>query len=212
MGTRQAFLEAGESVSRLLAEPVVAEQWDRPSALEGFTIGGLAAHLAAQVHAQVPVALDAADPGGVLIGLLDHYERVEWTDGDLDSEVNTGIRQAGETQAEAGADGLIAKVDEALVSLRERLSAEPADRVVHLPWVGWSLTLDDLLITRMMEIAVHSDDLAAGLGIATPELPAEVIEPVIDLLSRLALRRHGQAAVLRSLSRAERAPAHIAAF
>lgn len=212
MGTREAFLEAGDSVARLLREPVVAERWDEPSALQGFTVGGLAAHLAAQVHLQVTVALDAADPGADRIGLLDHYARVAWADGDLDSEVNTGIRQAGEQQAETGVGGLIGKVEDALVTLRERLPAESADRFVHLPWVGWSLSLDDLLITRMMEIAVHSDDLAVSCGITTPDLPPEVIEPVTDLLSRLALRRHGQAAVLRSLSRAERAPAHIAAF
>lgn len=212
MGAREAFLKSGESVGRLLREPVVAERWDQPSALEGFTVGGLAAHLAAQVYLQVLVALNADDPAGDPIGLLGHYDRAAWSDGDLDSEVNSGIVRSGEKQAEAGAAGLIAKVDAALVTLRERLPAEPADRVVPLPWVGWSLTLDDLLITRMMEIAVHSDDLAASCGIGTPDLPADVIEPVTDLLSRLALRKHGQAAVLRSLSRAERAPAHIAAF
>jgi hypothetical protein len=212
MDTREAFLRAAESVARLLRDPAVAERWDQPSALQGFTVGGLAAHLAAQVHDQVSLALDAADPGADRIGLLDHYARVAWTDGDLDSEVNTGIRRKGEAQAEAGAAGLTAKVEEALAALRERLPAEPADRVVHLPWTGWSFSLDDLLITRMMEIAVHSDDLAVSCGIATPDLPPEVIEPVTDLLSRLALRRHGQAAVLRALSRAERAPSHIAAF
>ena len=91
MGTREAFLTSGESVLRLLREPVVSERWDEPSALEGFTVGGLAAHLAAQVYLQVPVALDADDLDGDPIGLLGHYDRVAWTDGDLDSEVNSGI-------------------------------------------------------------------------------------------------------------------------
>ncbi|MGH3387023.1 MAG: maleylpyruvate isomerase N-terminal domain-containing protein, partial [Nocardioidaceae bacterium] len=66
--------------------------------------------------------------------------------------------------------------------------------------------------TRMMEIAVHSDDLAASVDVATPDLPAEVVDTVVDLLSRLAVRRHGPTAVLRALTRAERAPAGIAAF
>jgi hypothetical protein len=35
---------------------------------------------------------------------------------------------------------------------------------------------------------------------------------VIDLLARLAVRRHGPTAVLRALSRAERAPGTISAF
>jgi len=63
-----------------------------------------------------------------------------------------------------------------------------------------------------MEIAVHSDDLAVSAGIDTPDLPAAVIEPVVDLLTRIAVRRHGQPAVLRALSRAERAPDTIAAI
>ena len=83
--------------------------------------------------------------------------------------------------------------------------------MVPLPWVRWSLTLDDLLITRMMEIAVHSDDLAASCAIATPDPPADVIDGHRPAQPARA-PRHGQAAVLRSLSRAERAPAHIAAF
>jgi hypothetical protein len=64
----------------------------------------------------------------------------------------------------------------------------------------------------MMEIAVHGDDLACSLGLPTPALPADVADTVVVLLARLALRRHGQVAMLRGLSRAERAPAPITAF
>ncbi|WP_067834054.1 hypothetical protein [Nocardia lijiangensis] len=42
--------------------------------------------------------------------------------------------------------------------------------------------------------------------ITTPLFPSQVFEPVLDLLSRLGVVRHGQSAVLRALSRAERAP------
>jgi hypothetical protein len=76
----------------------------------------------------------------------------------------------------------------------------------------WSLLLDDLLITRMMELVVHSDDLAVSVGIATPALSERAVDTVIELLSRLAVRRHGPTAVLGALSRADRAPATVAAF
>ena len=92
------------------------------------------------------------------------------------------------------------------------LADQPADRVVVIPWQGWALTLEDFLVTRMMEIAVHSDDLAASVGVEAPTLPPVVLEPVLALLTGLAVRRHGQAAVLRALSRSERAPHSIAAF
>ena len=68
---------------------------------------------------------------------------------------------------------------------------------MHPAWVSWTLTLDDFLVTRMMEIAVHSDDLALSVGIATPPLQAAVLDPVLTLLTGLAVRRHGPTAVLR---------------
>jgi hypothetical protein len=63
-----------------------------------------------------------------------------------------------------------------------------------------------------MEISVHSDDVAASLGIEAPSLPDAVLGPVLGLLTRLAVRRHGQSAVVAAFSRAERAPARINAF
>jgi hypothetical protein len=59
----------------------------------------------------------------------------------------------------------------------------------------------------MLEVVVHADDLAVSVGIPTPELPDDVFAPVRDLLVRLSVRRHGQAAVVRALSRRERAGA-----
>jgi hypothetical protein len=50
------------------------------------------------------------------------------------------------------------------------------------------------------------------VGSPAPELPDEVLAPVLGLLTRLAVRRHGQSAVVAALSRAERAPARINAF
>ncbi len=88
------------------------------------------------------------------------------------------------------------------------LPAEPTDRVVS--FAAKPLLLNDFLLTRMMEIVVHSDDLALSADITTPPFPPHVFEPVLDLLSRLAVVRHGQPAVLRALSRAERAPTTIA--
>jgi len=82
---------------------------------------------------------------------------------------------------------------------------------VHLPWGPWSLTLD-FLNTRMLEIAVHCDDLADSVGVETPPQPPEAIAAVVTLLAHLAVRRHGPSAVVRALSRVERAPGTIAAI
>ena len=104
------------------------------------------------------------------------------------------------------------QVRDATDRLRDRLAAEPAGRTVSPPAGPWALTLDDFLVTRMMEIAVHSDDLACSVGVDPPDLPETVLHPVFDLLLALAVRRHGPTALLRALSRAERAPASVVAF
>jgi hypothetical protein len=64
----------------------------------------------------------------------------------------------------------------------------------------------------MLELAVHTDDLAVSVGLGTPELPEAAFDPVLVLLARLAARRHGQVSLLRALARQERAPAEVNAF
>ncbi|MGE5828939.1 MAG: maleylpyruvate isomerase N-terminal domain-containing protein [Micromonosporaceae bacterium] len=207
----QAYLAAARSAAQLLAAPAVAAGWAEPSALAGFTVGGLAGHLASQILF-VPRTLDAPPPDGEPVPLLGHYERVTWIGADLDAEVNARIRAGGDEEAAGGPIELARRTAAAVDTLRAVLAGQPDDRVVAPPAGPWALRLDDFLITRMMEITVHSDDLAGSVGLATPELPAAVLDPVLALLTALAVRRHGAPAVVRALSRAERAPQTIAAF
>jgi hypothetical protein len=206
-----AYQRAASSAATLLGDPAVAACWEQPSALAEFRVSGLAGHLAWQVLS-VPHVLALPVPAGEPLALLEHYARAGWVAARLDSDVHVGIRHGGEDIAAVGAAALAAQVGAAVDELSETLAAEPADRLVDLPWSPWSLSLEDFLLTRMMELAVHSDDLAVSVGVPTPALPATVLTPVLSLLSQLAVRRHGSTAVLRALSRAERAPATIAAF
>ncbi len=208
---RSAYLDAAASAAALLADPATAGSWSAPSALPEFGVSGLAGHLARQLF-QVRQALSEAVPDQPPITLRDHYARARWIDAGLDDEVNVRVRRSGEESASGGAADLANRAEVAVAELRHALPAEPADRIVHLPRLRWSLRLDDFLITRMMEIAVHSDDLAVSVGLPTPGLPPGVLDPVLDLLTQLAVRRHGATAVLRAFSRAERAPARITAF
>ena len=208
---RAAYLDAATSAATLLADPAVAAAWDEPSALPEFGVAGLAGHLAHQVLT-VPAVLANPLPDVPPISLHGHYAAASWRTSGVHDEVNVGIREQGAAHAAKGAGPLLDRLHDTIAALREALPGEPADRVVFLPWGPWSLRLDDFLVTRMMEIAVHSDDLAVSVAIATPDLPAAVFEPVLALLSALAVRRHGQVAVLRALSRAERASAAINAI
>lgn len=210
-GIRDEFLAVGESAARLIREPAVPAAWAEASALEEFSVGGLAGHLAFQVLA-IPEIVAAPVPSEPVVSVLDHYARVEWIDAGLDDEISLRIRHGGELVAADGPDALAGKLDAALVELRTDLRTIENRPVRISLWGPWSLTLDDMLSTRLMELAVHSDDLAASVGLPTPELPAAATELVLGLLTQLSVRRHGVTAVLRTLSRAERAPAAITAF
>jgi uncharacterized protein (TIGR03083 family) len=206
-----AYLEAARSAQNLVADSRVATSWDTPSALDGFTVGGLAAHLAAQIHA-VAAAMDEGQGKYPTIPILEHYARARWVGAGPDAEINVMIREQGEDAAGIGHVGLLERVDTAVADLTARLADVPEERTVKPPAGPWTLTFDDFLLTRMMEISVHCDDLAVSIGAEPPALPDAVIQPVLALLSTLAARRHGQSKVLRALTRAERAQGSINAF
>ena len=207
---RQAFLAATDHVIATVSLDEVASRWDEPSALADWSLGGLVAHLVSQ-----PVTVEsllASDPASDPIPLDEHYARAAWVTATLDDEVNVAIREGSDRKAEAGHQEVLSAVVGARAALPELLARQPDDRAVLIPWQGWSLGLDDFLVGRMMEIVVHGEDVAASVGVPSPALPAAVLDPVLGLLTRLAVRRHGQAAVVSALTRAERAPRTISAF
>ncbi|GAB3877510.1 maleylpyruvate isomerase N-terminal domain-containing protein [Terrabacter terrigena] len=207
---RGAFLAAVDHVAAVVARDDVAAGWDTPSALPDWSVGGLVAHLASQPV--IAVDLLRAEPWPEAIALDEHYARSAWVRAGLDDDVNVSIRAGGDAQATAGRNAVLARVSEARAVLPELLAAQPADRAVLIPWAGWALRRDDFLTGRMMEVVVHGEDVAASLGFDSPHLPDEVLAPVLALLTRLAVRKHGQGAVVSALSRAERAPRTISAF
>lgn len=207
---RAAFVAATDHVAAIVSRDDVAAAWHEQSALAEWEVGGLVAHLASQPS--TAVALLGAHPIGNPIPLEEHYARSAWVDASLDDEINVSIRETSDARAVAGPDPVLADVIEAREVLPDVLAAQPDGRAVLIPWAGWSLSLDDFLTGRLMEIVVHGEDVAASVGFTSPALPREVLDPVLALLTRLAVTRHGQGAVVSALTRAERAPRTISAF
>jgi hypothetical protein len=216
---RDSFLAAARIAVELALRPEVADRWGDESACAGMSVGGLAHHLVSQVGNTVKLlgspgpSTSEQPPGSAgLIPLLEHYARAAWVGAGPDDAVNVGIREGSDAEASSGPSALVELVAELLERLPGVLAERDPDEPVFIPWQGWSLTPHDWLVTRKMEIVVHSDDLAASIGVPTPEFPDDVIVPVLDLLGRVAVRRHGQAALVRALSRPQRAPAVVSAF
>lgn len=206
---RDAFLGSSEAALGLLREPVLAERWSKPSALPDFSTGGLARHLANQITHTVTYL--AAAPGDSAISVLDHFTGNTWVTSGVDSADNVGIRQRSEQAAAATTpEELADDVDAALRELRTVLPGQSAERIIDLGDCG--LTVNDFLLTRVMELVVHADDLAVSLGTPTPPMPDHATDATIQLLSRIAAWRHGPLNVVRALARQERAPASIAAL
>jgi hypothetical protein len=207
------FLLAAESAFDLVGRVEVVQHWDDPSALAGMSVGDLAAHLGSQVlsvHAVVTAGHGASEE--VPVPLLEHYARVPWVRSGNEDESNVRIRQAAAQSAAGGHDPLSSSLQLAIRDLRTAFRAANLPPRVRMPGWEWALSFDDFLVTRVMEIVVHSDDLAVSVGIEPPTLPQAVLGPVLALLVGVSLQRHGQAAVVRALSRRERAPETISAF
>jgi hypothetical protein len=211
-------LSAGFEVSaglacQLATRPEVAARWSDESACDGMTIGGLGHHLVAQVDIAVRL-LGGTPSEQAPIPLLEHYRRAAWVHTPLDAEANTTVRESANAEAGSGFGGLEARVADGLAALPAALAGaegrEPDS--VLIPWQGWALTAHDLMTTRLMELVVHSDDLAASIDVETPQFPDDVVAAVLALLTGVAVERHGQTALVRALARPQRAPGQVSAF
>lgn len=64
--------------------------------------------------------------------------------------------------------------------------------------------LDDYLRTRCVELVVHTDDLAASIGLPTHEPDRAAVAVALDVIFEMCRARAGDAEVLRALARPER--------
>jgi hypothetical protein len=208
---RDRFLAAAHLAGALAVRPEVAARWTDESACDGMSVGGLAHHLASQLGNTVKL-VGAGASEQTPIPLAEHYAEAAWVRDGHDDAANVSIREGSDAQAAGGPDALPSLVARWLDELPGVLASVGSEEPVLIPWQGWSLTAHDFLVTRMMEIVVHSDDLSVSVDLPTPEFPEDVLLPVLQLLTTLSLRRHGQDAVVRALSRPQRSPGSISAF
>lgn len=195
----------------MLREPSLAARWEEPSALPEFRMSGLAGHLARAVF-NVERYLDTKPPADApRLDAVQYFLSVDSDPADVHGRLAGRVRERGEQEAAGGPVALAERFDAVRARLEPRLAALPADHEVAV-FDTWLLPLDQALITRMVELAVHLDDLAVSLDLPTPALPDEAADLVLVTLARIARARHGSLPLLRALSRRERAPRTIAAF
>ncbi|GHF72859.1 hypothetical protein GCM10010218_62570 [Streptomyces mashuensis] len=209
---RSLFLDVARSAAGLIADPKVAAAWNEPGALPKMTVGGIAEHLAFQILA-VPQVVAEPVEGATELDIHGYYAQLRWIGEDVDSDFNTAIRTNAEQKSAEGPAELAARTTATVAELATLLPSVPGHQVRMSHWQeGISVSVDTFLHTRLLELLIHNDDLAVSVGLEPPAVPAAATESVVDVLTRIAIRRHGPVAVLRSLSRAERAPEAINAL
>jgi uncharacterized protein (TIGR03083 family) len=202
------LLDGCEHVLPLLRSSALSERWAEPSALERWSNGGLAGHLARS-------AFNLERAVGQRQGREPTHDAVSYYASSAPeppgSPVGGRIREYGDQEAAGGPAALANRFARSMAWLRE--SALPLDAATMVEMFGRVLPIDDCAAVCLLELVVHADDLAVSVGLE----PVVFSEPVIDLvvvtLSRISRKRHGDVAIIRSLSRPERAPTQrISAF
>lgn len=207
---RSLYLATASVAADLVEHPAVRAGWDRPSLLDRMTVAELAGHLGRSLL-QVETFLEAGDPGTPAPVTAELYYAALTGADDLDSDLNVGVRSRARDVAADGPQGVAGRVRGCLDRLTVRLHDEPATRQVRV-FGGHAMTLEEYLRTRLVELCVHVEDLALsvrrGPGVDlpddVPDLPDDALGEAVTVLVGAARHRHGNAAVLRALSRRER--------
>src|SRR5262249_20056826 len=161
---------------------------DDASALAKMSVGSIAAHLARGVLT-VPFYLAVAlpDPEPPVVTAAEYFAHALTSD--IDDDLNRGIRERSEDGAAKGQDDVLLHLDDALASLTATLAELPADARIAV--FGPSVMLvDEYLVTRMVELVVHLDDLAASIGADTPAVDPHAIDLVTSCFVGVARIRN----------------------
>ena len=199
MSTLDLFLAGVRTIREAIVDPAVVGAWDEPSVLEEQTVGSLAGHLArtgsfimGEVLALEPPdrPVDFPDVAGFYVTLLPA----------ADDPIHEGIRQRGAALASQGADALAAKIDGDMPAIEAELRARSGDSKLEVTG-GNVMTIDQYLVTRILEQVVHLDDLARSVAHEAWPLPIESHRLVAQAAIDIAFLRHGPHAVVRGLTR-----------
>lgn len=199
--TSDLFLAAAGKARLLLDHPELERRWREPSALDRMSIGGLTAHLSRAVTL-VPRYLASPGKSPLRDGPGYFVHLMEGPEDDLDEDLATEVRVRADQEAEAGPADVRRRWDEAVRRLETDLGAESATRPIAVR--GSSMAVADYLVTRLVELVIHADDLAASLRTEPPEFAPETTDVVIGCLVEIARRRASPLALIRFMSRRER--------
>jgi hypothetical protein len=148
---------------------------------------------------QVDWYLASEEPLGRPLTAAEYYAQAEGLT-DPRSLLNETIVAEAQDAASCGTHELHEACLSALTRLSDVLKTVPPDQAIVVSRRR-TLLLDEYLRTRIVEMTIHTDDLAASVDRLSPELPEEAYETAVSVLMDSAVMRHGAPAVLQAIAR-----------
>lgn len=180
----------GHDVLRDWLAALPAPQWEGPSVLPGWSVADLAAHIS--TVADSVTALGPARRGTAADTVSDYLASYAPIADDIAERARTIVAVAHDPEK------ILAAVDERFAAAADAIDGLGLrDQVVTTRRVP--VRLGDYLITRVIEIAVHADDLSRSVPDAEPaELPRDTMRMAVRaLLEVLAERWPGRSVEVR---------------
>jgi hypothetical protein len=204
---RVVLAEGAASVLELVGSPEVGREWAQASALEGMTVGGLAAHFTMGLRMTIVLLERERPETDVIATPFAFFGDNRREGGALDDERARWIAAASEEGAAEGQASVVEELTSVIAQVDAALSEQPLGHTIATSRIPDAVArLDDYLLTRIAEVVLHGDDLASSVGVVwTP--PLRAADATIDLLVGMARERVGDLEVLRALAREERSAA-----
>lgn len=209
MRTADALDEALAGFEDLARSSEVGDAWEADSVVDGYSVGGLTAHVVqgigwlAAVAAQEPADLDGlrvVQPGG------DFAVMKREPDPPAD-ENHDAIVSMGNAAAAHGWQPTMEHLGSTGARARTAVTGGDIERIVDLrPTLPFGTSMRTFVATRVVELVVHGDDLAVSVGLDGLEPGESAFRVAAALLVDTAAVQHSPLAVMRTLSRRERAP------
>ncbi len=193
------FFAGVRTIADAIVDPAVERAWDLPSVLEDQLVSSVVGHLARSgvwvldeyLHAGTPTA--PAD----FHSASEYFCAVAVGAG---PDVRRAVRDRGAEVAALGRQEVLRRVEECLRSLEAEVQTLPGDHLIAVIG-GKTMALSDYLMTRIVEQAVHLDDLARSVDREMWPLPDGHEAVAIDVGVDMACLLHGPTATVRALYR-----------
>jgi hypothetical protein len=204
----RAYLDAVDWLVSLLSSAAVREAWDEASAIDGYTVGGVAAHAVQGViwFKQMLSDPEPRDLREVTVTEFYGTNRVD-VGSQRDDPLASALQAEAEAFALSGAPAVLEPCTtsrDSLAVLLETVDSSRAMPVLRVP--GGQVPLREYLRTRVLEVVVHGDDVLCSVQstkLADP--PPEAVTVSLGVCIEMAEARVGGLDVLRSMTRVERA-------